>query len=448
MAIDIGGLVLKLILDNPNESIEAWSKVNLSYFNVEYSGIYSAISRYYTKYGNLPNANELLIATRDKSLKSNLKSLLSRKLPEDIDITSAIEHLTNEYIQEEALTGISKLLDSLPLLDSTEVVEEINSLALHLDDKVNTSETVTLMSDISIIEEKDLKGIYTPLGFNNQFDAEIKAATQEAILIGGKKGSGKSIVSNNIFTSQYMQGNVGLMFSIEMNSQETFNRSISKLANVPHKRIRTGELTEEDKDKIAKVRCGMFSNGEGFLEIFNEDKDFHKLEQSLMHDGILKPDNQLIIVDNQRLTLADIDLNIQKFKSKFGDKLKVVVVDYVNQIEIDDMYSWKQQIMLSKQLKNFARKYDIVMVTPYQIDADGAARFAKGILDSADVAILIETKEKYIEFNSKNVRNSEKFNLKSEIDWDTLTIFPNEYIENTDNNESTENNETSEDMPF
>ena len=54
--------------------------------------------------------------------------------------------------------------------------------------------------------------------------------------------------------------------------------------------------------------------------------------------------------------MVTIDINIQKFKTRFGDKLKTVVVDYVNQINIPDIYNWQTQIMLSNKLKEFARK--------------------------------------------------------------------------------------------
>jgi hypothetical protein len=49
---------------------------------------------------------------------------------------------------------------------------------------------------------------------------------------------------------------------------------------------------------------------------------------------------------------------------------------------------------VSKKLKEFARKYELVMVSPYQIDASGEARFAKGILDAADIALVMSAHDK------------------------------------------------------
>ena len=36
----------------------------------------------------------------------------------------------------------------------------------------------------------------------------------------------------------------------------------------------------------------------------------------------------------------------------------------------------------------------MVIVSPYQIDAGGEARFAKGILDAADIALVMEAHDK------------------------------------------------------
>jgi hypothetical protein len=106
-----------------------------------------------------------------------------------------------------------------------------------------------------------------------------------------------------------------------------------------------------------------------------------------------------------------------------------VVVDYINQIVLEgsDQYDWKPQIEVSKRLKNLARKYEVVMVSPYQIDATGEARFAKGILDAADIALVMEAHSKEqqaISFETTKIRGGKEMSFTSPIDWDTLRISP------------------------
>jgi hypothetical protein len=173
----------------------------------------------------------------------------------------------------------------------------------------------------------------------------------------------------------------------------------------------------------------MFKDSSATVDDFLRHRDRFKFEENLVRNHQLKSDNQMIIVDDRDLTLSSIDLHIGKAKAKFGDKLKVVVVDYINQIVLEgsDQFDWKPQIEISKKLKNLARKYEIVMVSPYQIDASGEARFAKGILDAADIALVMEAHDKdqqAISFETTKIRGGKEMNFTCPIDWDTLRISP------------------------
>lgn len=444
--INIGGLVLYKILSNPTnpESLEAWSKLKLNFFAAEYISIYSAMNNFYNKYSTLPSFNDLDIILREGLLRNNLKALQKLKEPDDVSIDKVVDALLNEYTQEETLKQIEVFIDSITLLDSEEIKQELSNIVMTLEEKTHTSEKVCLMNNITITDEEELLTTQVPLGISNTFDSTTRAKTSELLMIGGKRGSGKSIVVNNIFVNQYLQGNSCLYFSIEMNQQEIFNRTMSILSKVNISSLRNSNLNSSDYDKLALCRKNMFMEADDLYEEYIKDKNYKKFESRLIKEKQLKIDNQLIIVDNQRLTLADIDLNTQKFKSKFGDKLKLVVVDYMNQIEIEDIYSWQQQIVLAKQLKNFARKYDVVMVTPYQIDASGEARFSKGILDSPDTAMILEAHEDHLKFKSSKVRSGPAFEIASPIDWDTLSIDACDYITNEENNE----NNPDEDLAF
>ncbi len=444
--MNIGGLVLNKIMYDPtnDSSLEAWAKLKIAFFNSEYIPIYSAIVNHYDKVGTLPSFNDLDVSIRDGLLKRNIQALSKLKVPEDVDISLAVDSLIDEYTQEETLKQLESFIDNITLLDTEEIKQELSNIHMYLEEKTHTSEKICLMSDITIIEDKELQSSQIALGINNTFDSEIIAFAEDLIMIGGMRGSGKSIVSANIFANQYNQGKSSLYFTIEMTKRETFNRTISILAGVKQQRIRTGELLQEDYDKIAVVRKNMFLDTDVVYSKYLETKNYSAFETDLITNYKLKPDNQLVIIDNQRLTLADIDVNIQKFKSQFGNSLQTVIVDYVNQIEIDDIYNWSQQITLSKQLKNIARKHGICMITPYQIDTKGEARFAKGILDAADIAFNLQTENDHIKFNSVKTRGTKKFEVASGIEWETLQIDPADYI----CIDTSEKEETEEELPF
>jgi replicative DNA helicase len=161
-----------------------------------------------------------------------------------------------------------------------------------------------------------------------------------------------------------------------------------------------------------------------------KDRDRFKFEETLIRQCTLKDYNQMVIIDDRALTLTSLDLHLGKMKAKFGDKFTVAIVDYLNQIVVEggsSQFDWQPQIVISKKLKELARKYDIVMASPYQIDDDGKTRFAKGILDAADIALIMEAHPKEdnaISMETTKIRGAKEMKFTSPMNWDTLRISP------------------------
>ena len=444
---DVQGIILHNILKDPSSSIEIWPKLKVYFFNSDYSQLYITIYKYYNKYQKLPSFEELKITTREEALINKIRALELLSVPEDIDNLIVVEALVDQFTQNETLDKLLEFLDKLPTYDSLEIKSQVAELLQHLEERTNNAEDIILMNDVFVIDAEEVHN-KIPLGLNNELDAKTGGmALSELIMIGGHRGSGKTIVASNVIANQYTHGNVTIIFSIEMRYREIFNRIISILAEVDNTRLRRMCCTPDELDRIAIVRSGMFVDSEEVYEDYKKHKDYEKFEIDLLRSKKLKPDNQIIIIDNQNLTLADIDMNIQKFKNQFGDRLKTSVIDYVNQIDIPDIYNWQSQIMLSKKLKSYARKYDMVLVTPYQTDKSGEARFAKGLLDAADVAMNLEAHDKYINFKSTKTRNIAPFEFNSPTDWTTFKMSPLDAILETEENKK-EGSETPQDVPW
>jgi KaiC/GvpD/RAD55 family RecA-like ATPase len=415
----VGGIVLHKILSE--KSLAYWSKLKSVYFKDSYSAIYTAISKYYTKHNSLPSFDELQLISRDPITKANVIALSNLKVPEEIDVSVAIEALMNDYVQTETLQRLASLLDKIQILDATEIKEELGNLVFYLDEKTYDAEEVSSVCEFSLSSNEEL-GDKVYLGINNSFDAATGGVSAtELIMFGGNRGSGKSILSANIAVNQYLAGNTCVYFSIEMRAKEVHERIFSMLSGVPHSHIRKNTLSPQEYLKLAKVKADMFVNGSQYFEQFVKDGDFATFESSLSKEGEPKP-NQIIVIDNPTLTMMDIDVTYQKYKSKYPDTFKVAVVDYLNQISIADIYDWKSQIMLSKGLKNLSRKYNVVTVTPYQTDKTGEARIAKGILDAADLAITLEAGKDFLKLKTTKSRSTSAASFASVIDWETLRI--------------------------
>ena len=427
--MDISAVVLnKLLLE---KNLDVWAKLKLAFLDPAYSSVYSLITRHYDKHSTIPSFDDLEATAREGLAQKTLATL---KLIDETDVSAevALDALIDQYTQNQCIILLDKFIDKLPVYDSSEIKETLAGIVLTLDEKTLTTEGVYTMSDIMVFVRPDLLAkSRVHLGLNNTFDSILGGvARQELILIGGKRGSGKSITCSNVMINQYEAGNASIYFTIEMVAHETLQRNISILANVNHQNLKNGTLTDDELLKVIKSRAEMYTESDHLVKEFVKDRDRYKFEETLVRECALKETNQMVIIDDRALTLTSIDLHLGKMKARFGDKFTVAVVDYLNQIVVEggsDQFDWKPQIIISKKLKELARKYDIVMISPYQIDDKGETRFAKGILDAADIALLMEANAKEdnaMSFETTKIRGAKEMKFTSGMDWDTLRISP------------------------
>lgn len=452
--MDIGAIVLHKLLTE--KSLDAWAKLRLAFLDPAYSSLYSAINKHYSTYNCIPGFDDLEVTSRDTPLTRALASLKDLEVPE-VDLDTALDALIDNYTQNETLRLIDKFLDKITLMNTEEIKDSLSGLLMSLDEKTHTSETIILMNNVNIFVEKDTElHIKFPLGLNNTFDAAIGGAfRQELILLGGKRGAGKSIVCSNITTNQYEQGNTAAYFTIEMNAAETMQRMMAILAGVDHVKIRQNNLDFDDALKLVRARAAMFIDGDQAVEEYMKHQDRYKFEANLNRNYKLKESNQIIVIDDRSLSLPALDLHLQKIKAQFGDKFTVAAVDYLNQIQVpgmeNGMYEWTNQIFISKKLKEYARKYDIAIVSPYQIDDNGATRFAKGILDAPDMALLLDahTKEdNCLSMETTKTRSGPPIKFTSGMDWSTLKINPVDVPEPTKKKKGEDKEEGEGRKPF
>lgn len=426
--MDCGAIVLNKLLSD--RSIEIWSKLKLVFLDAAFSSLYSAIAKYYDNYSTIPSFDELELTLREGPA---LRTLATVKLADNPEVSAevALDALIDAYTQNETIKLLDKFIDKLPVYDTEEIKENLSAIVLTLDEKTLTTEGVYNMADIMLFRNADeLARERVHLGINNTFDSTLAGvARQELILIGGKRGSGKSITCSNILVNQYEAGNTSVYFTIEMIAHETLERNLSILANVSHANLKKNSLTDDELLRLVKARADMFLNAQDLVEEFKRTRNKFQFESKLVREKQLKPDNQMIIIDDRALTLTNLDLHLGKVKARFGDKFTVAVVDYLNQIVVEgaSQFDWQPQVIISKKLKDMARKHDIVIVSPYQIDATGEARFAKGILDAADIALVMEAHDKdkgAMSFSTTKIRSGGDIACTSPINWDTLRISP------------------------
>jgi len=401
--VNLSSILLKSIIADCD--MDTWAECEQHYFPVEYHVIWKTLNTHVQNHSKLPSFEELQLSIRDGQLRDKFASLEKVEYI-DIDNETLLEYLKNEFTQIEIMQQLEKYLDNTIATESAaESIEALQDIVLDVESKVDTRPRNENMQTVELISSDDDLERNIVLGLNNDYDKVQTFGKTDLILIGGRRGSGKSVTCANMAVNAYDEGKSSIYFTIEMDTQSTLQRMCSIATGVPAAAIR-------------------------YFHDYLSHRDFRKLQSELSVNPLREV--QLDIVYNPSLTLANIRTELDKKMKRLQPS--VVIVDYINQVKRGGVsnnrmgqYDWTEQIEVSKALKTFAQEYEVPFISPYQIDASGEARFAKGILDAADAAFTLDTHNKednIITFNCTKMRNSEERNFTAGMDWTSLRIGP------------------------
>ena len=377
----------------------------------------------------MPTIEDLKFEIRDSSTREKLFAIEAVEV--DADPNMLLQYLKNEYTQKEILDSLEDYVEhSVAFEDAQESVNHLHQIVLDIEQRVDLEDPQESMQRIRLFEPEEDLAKYVPLGLNEEYDHEIQFSPRDLVMVGGKRGAGKSVICANIANNVYKNGKSAIYFTIEMDSRSILQRCCSIATEVPFARLRTKNLSITEWEKVAGWWADRFVDGQDRLKEYKSHRDFEKFHDKLQA-GDLLPNRQLDVVYDPSLTLSKIRAELDK-KVKALD-VGVIIVDYINQVKRSSLpsrggqYDWTEQIEVSKALKSMAQEYDCTVFTPYQTDATGEARFAKGILDAADAAYTLETwdhEDACITLNCVKMRSASMKSFSSTVDWDSLKIGP------------------------
>ena len=409
---------------------ETWSYVKKEYFPASYHGVFRAIEKHIESYHSLPTFDDLKLSTRDRHTRDKILAIESVEV--DVEPWYLLEYLKNEYTQKEILSQLDKYIDStVSTATAEESVNALHQIVLDIENKVDLGVPEESMQRISLFESAEELESYIELGLNSEYDAHIKFSPIDLILVGGRRGSGKSLTCANLADSVYKKGKSVIYFTIEMDSRQTLQRICSIATGVPFGRLRNRNLTLHEWELVAEWWADRFEGGHEVLNSYKSHRDFDKFHKELTTTCTLRSDKQIDVV-------YDASMTLQKIKAELDKKVKtldigLVIVDYINQVKRSSFnprggqYDWTEQIEVSKALKSMAQEYKVPVLSPYQTDSTGEARFAKGILDAADAAFSLDAwspEDGVITFNCVKMRNAAQTSFTSVVNWETLKIGP------------------------
>jgi len=425
--VDLGSALLKQII--AKQDIPTWSTLRKNYLPKELHSLHDRIASFLDRFNKLPSFEELKFDVKGRQV------LQQATLIELLDVESEpeilLELLKTEYAQLVAFEQIESYIERSVVFESPmDAVEGIQEIAAFIEKAVDLDGyNQENMQRVELFDDETALSRRVTLGLNEEFDRNVKFTQDALIMIGGRRGSGKSLTGANAVLNCYNNNKPSLYFSIEMTTKETLQRIAAAGAGVSAKRIESNTLTAEELIKLAEWWAGRFVGGEEVYKKYSLQKPFKEFHRELQELEL--KDNKFEILYYPELTLATLRSEIERKVHSLQPSL--VVVDYVNKVKLSNFskkgqYDWTEQMSVASGLKTLAQKFNVPIIAPYQIDASGEARMAKGILDPADVAFTLDAhkkKDSCITFNCTKMRKGDdEVSFSSKIDWETLKIGP------------------------
>jgi replicative DNA helicase len=342
------------------------------------------------------------------------------------------EQLQDYYIREETIGWLDNFIGQLESLERTEIIDKIQTHILDLHKYMPDGEELFDVGKMDLIQDQERFVTYTS-GLSAEYDAVNGGfGLQELIMFGGRRGSGKSIITLNAAKHQFLNNNNSVaFFSIEMRFVEVYYRLMSMLSGVPFMRFFKNELTKDDRLVVAKTKLDTFyEKCDESVSIYDKllkDGNVKEFDFSLRSGQVPYKAKRFHIIDDVNLSIPKIDHYLNMLTKKYD--VRATVVDYLNIIKVEDRMDWKSQIGLADSLKVLSRKYDQMVMSPYQIDATGEARFAKGVLDSADRSFRFTPADlnedpNILPFEITKIRNGKSMKFDVHMDWECLRVIP------------------------
>ena len=435
MNLDLQQVALnRLILTGDHEF---YTKLRSEFFSSTSLVLYNKIEDFYKANIRLPTKEELLISHKNEFIQDFLNNevLDSNNEVDNIEDEFIIAQLQDYYVRENTLTFLDDFIDNIEEYESVEIIDNMQAHVLRLNNNITIEdECFDVGADLDIIPKGD-SFVLHPSGLSEHYDAKNGGfARQELVMLGGRRGSGKSIISLNCANHRFKDDNTVAFFTIEMRYKEVHDRLVSSISKVPFLDIYKNEIDLSQKVNIARAKLNHFYEKDELYEKYlnmllecESSNDFSNFEKTFKNKLPKLKDNRLFLIDDESLTISRIDHYCNLFKNKHPN-FNMAVVDYINIISHPDKKDWKAQIELAESLKTISRRYDLTLLSPYQIDESGEARFAKGILDSADRSFIFFPPDDGgtgIKIHTSKIRNGAAMDFDVDMDWETVSINPN-----------------------
>ncbi len=272
-------------------------------------------------------------------------SYLATTLPTTANLRQYIDLVLDRSTLRRIIRAASDILDNSysPAGNAQSVADEAGRLIFSvLENQENRGlvhiKDVLLQAHDSLADLYQNKGRLTGVTTGlTDLDKELHGLQKsDLILVAARPSMGKTSFALNIASAAAIKGNTPVaIFSLEMSAPQIVSRLISSEMLIDSEHLRTGELTDEDWEKIAA---------------------------SLNALG----DAPIYINDSTNVTVSDIRAKCRRLKLEKG--LGLIVIDYLQLMQGTRSENRQQEVSdISRSLKILAKELDVPIITLSQL---------------------------------------------------------------------------------
>lgn len=409
------------------EDAKVWSLLRKNYLPSEYHDIYRVITSFYERFRKIPSFTEIQLDVRDKKIREQLATIQFTDI-DDIDPSMLLEFLKNQYAQELSFKHIKKLIEeSRGFETASDTIDTFQNVITDIREKIDLEDEDGDQQRVNPFESEEEINNRFVLGLNAEFDSMSSFKSDDYIMLGGYRGSGKTVVCCNICTNIEENGGTFAYFGVEMKFREIMQRNMSISLQIDAKRLKNRNLSVLEWEKVAQYWANRYEYGEEAFKRYMQHRNFDEFHNEVSR-GPLR-DNISSIIYDPNLTVGRIRSELDIIVAK--KRPQVIVVDYMNEVLLNKLhgrkkqYEWDNQVAISREMKIIASDYNIPVISPYQTDKDGGIKVSKAISNPADYLIKFKSVDsENMLFESDKTRGDKPIHFISKVNWDVLSIGP------------------------
>lgn len=389
--------------------------------------LYEQVLEFQEKQKTLPSIDHLIDINDSPELFKDITLL-----PKD-SILYYISELEEQFHKYTYFDELYKTIDNSEISSFEELIDSHQNLLLTAQ-KTMDSDLVEI--DCANSPDPEELIFKKPVGLGKFDRVNGGMASSELMLLGGYRGTGKSVLALNCAINRFLSGQTAAFISIEMRSIEVLNRVDSIITGIPIKVIETNSMTEDQLKQFYFEKTKHFCQSDAedvqnFVKNILSKPNISRGTLEQVYKGLTRKKNKLYLYDLPNCTPSNINYIAAKLKKTAN--LSLLIVDYLNIIKMPnyntkdyDPLGWKAQIARSEILKTTARTNDVAIISPIQISEEGKIKFARAIEDVVDISLLFQrsksSSNNILSLKTSKIRNGKELDFVLTMDSDTLRV--------------------------